>query len=127
MVGDLSGILKQTFKSSLVILTAGLIILYFININYQIPFVIGSIVSIFNFLISGAVMTKTVESDIGFKGLMLMVSFVIRIIIIAIVGLLLLQNQYNVIAYVIGYMSNFISLFMAIKYEERKWLSGNIV
>ncbi|MDO5039600.1 ATP synthase subunit I [Clostridium sp.] len=120
MVGDLSGILKQTFKSSLVILTAGLIILYFININYQIPFVIGSIVSIFNFLISGAVMTKTVESDIGFKGLMLMVSFVIRIIIIAIVGLLLLQNQYNVIAYVIGYMSNFISLFMAIKYEERK-------
>lgn len=127
MVGDLSGMLKQTFRSSLVILTAGLIILYFINVNYQFPFVVGSVVSIFNFLISGAVITKTVESNISLKGLMLMISFVIRIIIIAIVGLLLLQNQYNVIAYVIGYMSNFISLFMAIKYEERKWLSGNIV
>ncbi len=120
MVGDLSGMLKQTFRSSLVILTAGLIILYFINVNYQFPFVVGSVVSIFNFLISGAVITKTVESNVSLKGLMLMISFVIRIIIIAIVGLLLLQNQYNVIVYVIGYMSNFISLFMAIKYEERK-------
>ncbi|MGL4570302.1 MAG: ATP synthase subunit I [Clostridium sp.] len=120
MVGDLNGILKQTFKSSGVILTAGLIISYFINANYCLPFVLGSVVSILNFLISGAVTEKVVRSENGLKGILIMVSFVMRIILIALVGLLLLQNQYNVISYIIGYMSNFISLFMAIKYEERK-------
>lgn len=126
MVGDLNGILKQTFKSSGVILTAGLIISYFINVNYCLPFVLGSVVSILNFLISGAVTEKVVRSENGLKGILIMVSFVMRIILIALVGLLLLQNQYNVISYIVGYMSNFISLFMAIKYEERKWLSGSI-
>ncbi|MDQ0148818.1 ATP synthase subunit I [Eubacterium multiforme] len=120
MVGNLTRLLRQTFKSSGIILTAGLIISYIINVNYCFPFLIGSIISILNFLISGAVTEKAINSDMNLKGIILMVSFVIRIIMIAVIGLLLLQNQYNVILYVIGYMSNFISLFMAIKYEERK-------
>lgn len=120
MVGDLNGILKQTFKSSGVILTAGLIIAYVLNTKYCLPFVLGSVISVTNFIISGTVTEKVVKSEFGFKNMMIMVSFVMRIILIAVVGLLLLQNQYNVIAYIIGYMSNFISLFMAIKYEERK-------
>ena len=127
MVGNLTRLLRQTFKSSGIILTAGLIISYLINVSYCFPFLIGSIISILNFLISGAVTEKAINSDMNLKGIILMVSFVIRIIMIAVIGLLLLQNQYNVILYVIGYMSNFISLFMAIKYEERKWLSGSIV
>ena len=120
MVGNLTRLLKQTFKLSGIIITAGLIILYFINQSYCFPFLIGSIISILNFLISGAVTEKVINSKINLKGIIFMVSFVIRIIMIAIIGLLLLQNQYNIILYIIGYMSNFISLFMAIKYEERK-------
>lgn len=120
MVGNLSGILRQTFKGSGIILTAGLIATYLINANYCFPFLMGLIISILNFLISGAVTEKTINSDMSLKGIMLMVSFVMRIVMVAIVGLLLLQNQFNVVFYLIGYISNFISLFMAIKYEERK-------
>lgn len=120
MVGNLSGVLRQTFKGSVIILIAGLIITYFININYCFPFLIGSIISILNFLISAAVTTKTISSNMDLKGIMLMGSFVIRILIISLIGLLLFQMKFNIVFYLIGYMSNFISLFMAIKYEERK-------
>ena len=120
MVGNLSGVLRQTFKGSIVILAAGLIVTYLINMSYCFPFLIGSIISILNFLISATVTTKTINSNIDLKGIMLMVSFVIRILIISIIGLLLFQMKFNIVFYLIGYMSNFISLFMAIKYEERK-------
>lgn len=121
MIIDLRSLLKSTLKSSISIIIIGIIIMFLINPKYINPFVVGFMTSLGNFIISGLISKKSINSKSDIKGIMLMVSFVIRIIIISAIGLLLLlQNQYNVILYIIGYMSNFISLFMAIKIEERK-------
>lgn len=121
MVIDLKSLLRNTAKSSLLVLGLGVIAILIINPKYVEPFVIGFLVSLANFIIGGLLSEKSINSKADLKGLLLMVSFGIRIILVAGIGiLLLLQNQYNIILYVIGYMSNFISLFMAIKYEERK-------
>ncbi|MCR6516390.1 MAG: hypothetical protein ACRDCB_07190 [Clostridium sp.] len=121
MVIDLKSLLRNTAKSSLLVVGLGVIALLIINPKYVEPFVIGFLISLANFIIGGSLSEKSINSKADLKGLLLMVSFVIRIILVAGIGiLLLLQNQYNIILYVIGYMSNFISLFMAIKYEERK-------
>ena len=123
MVKDLSKLLKQTFKGSCIVIAVGIIltILFYANYNYAYVFVIGSIVSLMNFIASATVTKYLVESNNNFKGMVLIISFVIRIIIIAVIGLLLaLQNKYYLIPYIIGYMSNFISLFMAIKSQEER-------
>ena len=123
MVTDLSKLLKQTFKGSCIIIAIGIIltILFFANYNYAYVLIIGSIVSMVNFVASATITKYLVESDNNFKSIVLIISFVIRIIIIAIIGLLLaFQNKYYLVPYIIGYMSNFISLFMAIKSQEER-------
>ncbi len=80
-------------------------------INYTMALLIGFGVAIATFLINSLITQYAYAGDKQNPVLITIAGFVIRVIIVCGIGLLLYNgNTFNVVAYMLGYTSHFISL-----------------
>lgn len=102
---------KRVTIFDLIIACISVIILYIASIRYLDEFLLGLLLSNINFLFSGIVLSNVLSSSRSvFKGLN-GILFVVRIFFISFVGYLVYKsNTYNILSYMSGFCSHFLSL-----------------
>ena len=86
-------------------------VIYFITKSYALFFLLGLIIALTSFYVNGI----TVEYSLGNKNVknrsIIIVVFFLRILLVSVVGFIIgRHNMFNIIAYIFGYSSQFISL-----------------
>lgn len=107
--------LKDMFRKVVIFDTILAAILYGItNIflkNYSLIVILGLVLAVLSFISNGIVAEYLLIHNTSKYKLIAFIGFLLRIVIIAGIGLLLFKhNKFNVIAYMLGYSSHFISL-----------------
>ncbi|KOA18360.1 ATP synthase I chain [Clostridium homopropionicum DSM 5847] len=87
------------------------VLVFFINTKYLLPSILGFFIAIISFYINAFTVNYVLKKEKN-SGLVIL-SFILRIIIIGLIGLVLYTyNKFYIIAYVVGYTCRFISLFL---------------
>ena len=86
-------------------------VIYFIAKSYALFFLLGLIIALMNFYVNGI----TVEYSLNNKNTkntgIIVVGFFIRVLLVSVIGFIIgRHNMFNIIAYIFGYSSQFISL-----------------
>jgi len=91
--------------------------------KYAMPAVCGVIVVLLSFYCNALITNYAVNKKGGSK-FSIVIGFFIRIVLVSIIGLLFfLHNKYDVLAYMLGYSSNFLVMLfygVSVKYAEGK-------
>ncbi|NLZ35724.1 MAG: hypothetical protein GX889_12660 [Clostridiales bacterium] len=82
-----------------------IILSIFVNIKFSIIFLLGDIVSLLNAILSGIILEYALKNN---KSLFLFITYVLRILIIVILGIPFLNSLIELIAYILGYLVHFI-------------------
>ena len=108
---DLNNMYKKLGVFDIILGIILAVVSYSINTKFIVPSVSGLFVAAANFYISGRVTVNTVAS--GRVNVLFMIIFVLRIFIVCIIGLFFFTyNRYDLIAYLIGFISHFVSLIL---------------
>ena len=86
-------------------------VIYFTAKSYALFFLLGLIIALMNFYVNGI----TVEYSLNNKNTknrgIMVVGFFIRVFLVSVIGFIIgRHNMFNIIAYIFGYSSQFISL-----------------
>ncbi len=86
-------------------------VIYFTAKSYALFFLLGLIIALMNFYVNGI----TVEYSLNNKNTkntgIIVVGFFIRVLLVSVIGFIIgRHNMFNIIAYIFGYSSQFISL-----------------
>jgi len=91
--------------------------------KYALPAVCGVVVVLLSFYLNTLVMYIAVNKKGGSK-FSIFINFFIRVVLVSIIGLLFfLHNKYDVLAFMLGYSSNFLAMLfygVSIKFAEGK-------
>lgn len=88
-------------------------VLNFFYPKYLIPFIIGCIITILNFLINIVSIEFSFSYNMSNSKLISVLSLFFRILIVCFTAVVLVQkNKYNIIPYIIGYNCNILSIFI---------------
>jgi ATP synthase protein I len=87
------------------------VLIFFTLRAYVWIFLLGLIIALLNFYLNGIIVEYSLDSKNEKKSGMIVVGFFIRISLVGIVGFIIgRHDMYNIIAYMFGYTSQFISL-----------------
>lgn len=83
-------------------------VIYFVAKSYALFFLLGITIALINFYVNGTI----VEYCLGNKNRgMMVIGFFIRVLLVSVIGFIIgKNNMFNIIAYIFGYSSQFISL-----------------
>jgi len=86
-------------------------VIYFIVKPYALFFIFGLIIALMNFYVNGITVEYSLNSkNVKNKGIIVIGSF-IRVLVVSGIGFVIgRHNMFNIIAYIFGYSSQFISL-----------------
>jgi ATP synthase protein I len=86
-------------------------VIYFTAKSYALFFLLGLIIALMNFYVNGITVEYSLgNKSNGNKGIMV-VGFFIRVLLVSVIGFIIgRHNMFNIIAYIFGYSSQFISL-----------------
>lgn len=86
-------------------------VIYFIVKPYALFFILGLIIALMNFYVNGITVEYSLNSkNVKNKGIIVIGSF-IRVLVVSGIGFVIgRHNMFNIIAYIFGYSSQFISL-----------------
>jgi len=86
-------------------------VIYFIVKPYALFFILGLIIALMNFYVNGITVEYSLNSkNVKNKGIIVIGSF-IRVLVVSGIGFAIgRHNMFNIIAYIFGYSSQFISL-----------------
>lgn len=108
---DLNNMYKKLGFFDIIIGIILVVVSYIVNIIFVIPSISGLVVAAVNFYISGKITVNTVIK--GKINTMFIMIYVLRIFFVCIIGLLFFTyNKYDLIAYLIGFISHFVSLIL---------------
>lgn len=81
--------------------------------SYSLIVILGLVLAVLSFISNGIVAEYLLIHNTGKYKSIAFIGFLLRVVIIAGVGLILFKhNKFNVIAYMLGYSSHFISLIL---------------
>lgn len=102
---------KRVTLFDLIIAVIGTIIICFNWIVYLDKFLLGLLLACINFIFSGIVLRSVVCNSKSILKSLNMILFAVRILLISLTGYLVYKNNsYNVISYMAGFCSHFLSL-----------------
>lgn len=109
---DLSYTLKIVAKfDGFICIFASLIFITFKRDIYIPLYVLGVLVALINFIINGLVLEKSLIKLSNMSGIYILLSYSLRILIVAgIAAWLCTINNYYIIPYTLGFISNFLAL-----------------
>lgn len=85
-------------------------VIYFTAKSYALFFLLGLIIALMNFYINGIIIEYSLSRNTKNTG-MIVLGFFIRVFFVSIIGFIIgRHNMFNIIAYIFGYSSQFISL-----------------
>jgi ATP synthase protein I len=87
------------------------VVIYFTVKSYALFFLLGLIIALMNFYVNGITVEYSLDNkNTKNKGIMV-VGFFIRVFLVSVIGFIIgRHNMFNIIAYIFGYSSQFISL-----------------
>ena len=85
--------------------------IYFIAKSYALFFLLGLIIALTNFYVNGITTEYSLDNkNVKSRGIMV-VAFLMRVLLVSVIGFIIgRHNMFNIIAYIFGYSSQFISL-----------------
>ena len=87
------------------------ILIFFIAKLYALFFLTGLIIALFNFYINGITVAYSLNNKNIKNSWIIVVGSLIRVLLVSIIGFVIgRHNMFNIIAYILGYSSQFISL-----------------
>ncbi len=85
-------------------------VIYFTAKSYALFFLLGLIIALMNFYVNGITVEYSFNKNTKNTGIMVF-GFFIRVFFVSIIGFIIgRHNMFNIIAYIFGYSSQFISL-----------------
>ena len=86
-------------------------VIYFTAKSYALFFLLGLVIAIINFYVNGAIVEYSLDiKNTKNRGVMV-AGFFIRVLLVSVIGFIIgRHNMFNIIAYIFGYSSHFISL-----------------
>ncbi|MCB2297729.1 ATP synthase subunit I [Clostridium tagluense] len=85
-------------------------VIYFIAKSYALFFLLGLVIALMNFYVNGITVEYALNKDTK-NTWIIVVGFSIRVFFVSIIGFIIgRHNMFNIIAYMFGYSSQFISL-----------------
>lgn len=102
---------KRVTLFDLIIACISTIVIYIISNGYLDEFLLGLILANINFLFSGIILRGVISTSKSIFKSLNMILFVLRILAVSFAGYLVYKNNsYNVIFYMAGFCSHFLSL-----------------
>lgn len=87
------------------------ILIFFIAKLYALFFLIGLIIALFNFYINGITIAYSLDNKNIKNSWIIVAGSLIRVLLVSVIGFVIgRHNMFNIIAYIFGYSSQFISL-----------------
>ena len=87
------------------------ILIFFIGKLYALFFLIGLIIALFNFYINGITVAYSLDNKNIKNSWIIVAGSLIRVLLVSVIGFVIgRHNMFNIIAYIFGYSSQFISL-----------------
>lgn len=87
------------------------ILIFFIAKLYALFFLIGLIIALFNFYINGITVAYSLDNKNIKNSWIIVAGSLIRVLLVSVIGFVIgRHNMFNIIAYIFGYSSQFISL-----------------
>ena len=111
MKSDFKNMFKKVILYDLFISLVFIAVIYFTAKSYALFFLLGLIIAITNFYVNGIIVEYSLDiKNTKSRGLMI-VGFFIRVLLVSVIGFIIgRNNMFNIIAYIFGYSSHFISL-----------------
>lgn len=96
------------FFISLIFIT----IIYFTARSYALFFLLGIIIALVNFYVNGITVEYSLDSkNVKNKGILVVIGSFVRVLLVSVIGFAIgRHNMFNIVAYIFGYSSQFISL-----------------
>lgn len=86
-------------------------VIYFIAKSYALIFLLGVIIALTSFYINGITVEYSLSNKNKKNTGVIILGFFIRVFLVAVIGFLIGRNNiFNIITYILGYSSQFISL-----------------
>ena len=111
MDSDFKNMFKKILTYDFIISLIFTAVIYFTAKSYALFFLLGLIIALMNFYANGITVEYTLNNKNTKNTGVIIVGFFIRVSFVSIVGFLIgRHNLFNIIAYIFGYSSQFISL-----------------
>ena len=86
-------------------------VIYFTAKSYVLFFLLGLIIALMNFYVNGITVEYSLDNKNTKNTGIIVVGFFIRVLLVSVIGFIIgRHNMFNIIAYIFGYSSQFISL-----------------
>jgi len=86
-------------------------VIYFTAKSYALFFLLGLIIALTNFYVNGVILEYSLDNKKTKSKWLMVVGFLIRVVLVSVIGFIIgRNNMFNIIAYIFGYSSQFISL-----------------
>lgn len=114
MGNNLKDMLKQVTVFTLIIAILFVVIGFWVlKTSYIISFLIGAVISIFNLLLNSIITDFSLGYVKKAIPLLIVLSYIIRVILISFIGILVTMNEkYNLVFYLAGFISYFAALMI---------------
>ena len=114
MGNNLKDMLKQVTVFTLIIAIIFVIIGFWVlKTSYIISFLIGAVISIFNLLLNSIITDFSLGYVKKAIPILIVLSYIIRVILISFIGILVTMNEkYNLVFYLAGFISYFAALMI---------------
>ena len=103
-------------------------VIYFTAKSYALFFLLGLIIALTNFYVNGITLEYSLDNKNTKNRAIIVVGFFIRVFLVSVIGFIIgRHNMFNIIAYIFGYSSQFISLVyygISNKNIEGRWING---
>lgn len=111
MQKDLQEMIKRILFFDLIVALILFVITNFMFKEYKLVLILGLFIAFLNFVLNGIITEYAlINKQSNFNSLMI-IGFVLRVLIVCAIAIMLLKyNKFNVVAYMLGYSSHFISL-----------------
>jgi len=107
---DFKNMFKKILTYDFIISLIFTAVIYFTAKSYALFFLLGLIIALMNFYINGIIIEYSLSRNTKNTG-MIVLGFFIRVFLVSIIGIIIgRHNMFNIIAYIFGYSSQFISL-----------------
>jgi ATP synthase protein I len=86
-------------------------VIYFTAKSYALFFLLGLIIALTNFYVNGITLEYSLDNKNTKNKGIIVIGFFIRVFLVSVIGFIIgRHNMFNIIAYIFGYSSQFISL-----------------
>ncbi len=111
MNSDFKNMFKKIALYDFIISLVFITVIYFAAKAYALFFLLGVIIALINFYVNGITVAYSLDNKNTKNSWIIVIGSLIRVLLVSVIGFAIgRHNMFNIIAYIFGYSSQFISL-----------------